>query len=83
MAFSKGASGASYGLSSIFNSLLPTCVDFAFEDTGEQRVKNIARPVRVYRVSDAIKSLAAPATPALILLRLLCSVSAARAASRD
>jgi TolB-like protein len=26
---------------------------FAFEDLGEQRVKNIARPVRVYRVRDA------------------------------
>jgi adenylate cyclase len=25
---------------------------FAFEDLGEQRVKNIARPVRVYRVGD-------------------------------
>src|SRR6266849_5842038 len=25
-------------------------LDFAFEDLGEQRVKNIARPVRVYRV---------------------------------
>jgi hypothetical protein len=27
-------------------------VDFGFEDLGEQRVKNIARPVRVYRVRD-------------------------------
>src|SRR5215471_813374 len=26
---------------------------FAFEDLGEQQVKNIARPVRVYRVCDA------------------------------
>src|SRR6201981_1843674 len=26
---------------------------FVFEDLGEQRVKNIARPVRVYRVRDA------------------------------
>jgi TolB-like protein len=26
---------------------------FVFEDLGEQRVKNIARPVRVYRVGDA------------------------------
>jgi adenylate cyclase len=31
-------------------------LDFAFEDLGEQQVKNIARPVRVYRVRD----LAAP-----------------------
>jgi TolB-like protein/class 3 adenylate cyclase len=27
---------------------------FAFEDLGEQQVKNIARPVRVYRVRDAV-----------------------------
>ena len=27
-------------------------LDFAFKDSGEQRVKNIARPVRVYRVED-------------------------------
>src|SRR5690348_3033028 len=27
-------------------------LDFAFEDLGEQSVKNIARPVRVYRVRD-------------------------------
>src|SRR5205823_14720862 len=26
---------------------------FVFEDLGEQQVKNIARPVRVYRVRDA------------------------------
>src|SRR5207237_2812622 len=25
-------------------------LDFAFDDTGDQQVKNIARPVRVYRV---------------------------------
>jgi adenylate cyclase len=43
---------------------------FAFEDLGEQQVKNIARPVRVYRVRDAGaagKSLSAPA-PALLAL---------------
>jgi adenylate cyclase len=28
-------------------------LDFAFEDLGEQHVKNIARPVRVYRVRNA------------------------------
>src|SRR5438309_1802350 len=41
---------------------------FVFEDLGEQQVKNIARPVRVYRVRDAAtnaKSLSA--TPALPL----------------
>jgi TolB-like protein/class 3 adenylate cyclase len=43
---------------------------FVFEDLGEQQVKNIARPVRVYRVRDlgvAAKSLAAPTSPALLL----------------
>jgi adenylate cyclase len=43
---------------------------FVFEDLGEQRVKNIARPVRVYRVRDAgstSKSPAAPAPPVLPL----------------
>jgi TolB-like protein len=37
---------------------------FVFEDLGEQQVKNIARPVRVYRVRDAAaKSLSTPALP--------------------
>jgi class 3 adenylate cyclase len=43
---------------------------FAFEDLGEQQVKNIARPVRVYRVRDvapAAKSPTAPAKPVLPL----------------
>ena len=31
-------------------------LDVAFEDLGEQQVKNIARPVRVYRVSRAARS---------------------------
>src|SRR5712691_3356360 len=39
---------------------------FLFEDLGEQQVKNIARPVRVYRVSDvAAKSPSSQAIPAL------------------
>jgi TolB-like protein len=38
---------------------------FVFEDLGEQQVKNIARPVRVYRVRDAAPK--APAPPALPL----------------
>jgi adenylate cyclase len=45
-------------------------LDFAFEDMGEQTVKNIARPVRVYRLLDphaAIKSAPAPIQPALPL----------------
>jgi class 3 adenylate cyclase len=36
---------------------------FAFEDLGEQQVKNIARPVRVYRVRDADAANKAPAPP--------------------
>jgi len=37
---------------------------FVFEDLGEQQVKNIARPVRVYRVREAAsKSAPAPALP--------------------
>src|SRR5207237_6899915 len=41
---------------------------FVFDDLGEQQVKNIARPVRVYRVRDAAaKSAAAPALPVLAL----------------
>src|SRR5271156_2830845 len=43
---------------------------FVFEDLGEQQVKNIARPVRVYRVRDpgaAAKNRSAPASPVLPL----------------
>jgi TolB-like protein len=43
---------------------------FVFEDLGEQQVKNIARPVRVYRVGDlgaAAKSASKPAVPVLPL----------------
>jgi adenylate cyclase len=43
---------------------------FLFEDLGEQQVKNIARPVRVYRVRDiggAAKSPSAPVPPVLPL----------------
>jgi TolB-like protein/class 3 adenylate cyclase len=37
---------------------------FLFEDLGEQQVKNIARPVRIYRVRDAAaKRLSAPVLP--------------------
>jgi adenylate cyclase len=39
---------------------------YAFEDLGEQSVKNIARPVRVYRVRDAV-SKSTPAQPPLPL----------------
>jgi adenylate cyclase len=37
-----------------------------FVDTGEQSLKNIARPVRVYRVEQG-EAVALPATPALVL----------------
>ena len=42
---------------------------FAFEDLGEQHVKNIARPVRVYRVRDvaAVAKTPPPALPTLPL----------------
>jgi TolB-like protein/class 3 adenylate cyclase len=40
---------------------------FVFEDLGEQQVKNIARPVRVYRVRYAVPAAEAAAPPALPL----------------
>jgi adenylate cyclase len=36
---------------------------FLFEDLGEQQVKNIARPVRVYRVRDAATATSNPPAP--------------------
>src|SRR5215813_13157345 len=42
-------------------------LDLAFEDLGEQALKNIARPVRAYRVGTGPVSAAAPETPALVL----------------
>ena len=38
---------------------------FLFDDLGEQQVKNIARPVRIYRVRDALTPpvAAAPGSP--------------------
>src|SRR5262249_5662997 len=44
-------------------------LDFGFEDLGEQQVKNIARPVRVYRIRDAAatKLAIAPTSPTLLL----------------
>jgi TolB-like protein len=38
-------------------------LDFAFEDMGEQQVKNIARPVRVYRIAIAEKATAKAPLP--------------------
>jgi adenylate cyclase len=43
---------------------------FLFEDLGEQQVKNIARPVRVYRVRDAGAAAQSPSAPALPVLPL-------------
>jgi adenylate cyclase len=40
---------------------------FTFEDLGEQQVKNIARPVRVYRVGGIGAAAKSPATPSLPL----------------
>jgi TolB-like protein len=40
---------------------------FVFEDLGEQQVKNIARPVRVYRVRDAAAKAPSQPAPALPL----------------
>jgi adenylate cyclase len=45
-------------------------LDFAFDDTGEQQVKNIARPVRVYRVGARVSGSPAGETPAVPALAL-------------
>src|SRR5690348_2909894 len=42
-------------------------LDYTFEDLGDQQVKNIARPVRVFRVCAAGASIKLPMTPALPL----------------
>jgi adenylate cyclase len=42
-------------------------LDLAFEDMGQQQLKNIARPVRAYRVATSFVSATAPKTPALPL----------------
>jgi adenylate cyclase len=42
-------------------------LDYSFEDLGEQTVKNIARPVRVYRVRDLGVVSKSPPAPALAL----------------
>src|SRR6516164_7149795 len=44
-------------------------LDFAFDDMGEQHVKNITRPVRVYRVRD-VSAAANPSTPIQPVLAL-------------
>src|SRR5262249_53699177 len=38
-------------------------LDYAFEDLGEQQVKNIARPVRAYRVRDCAAHIEQPLPP--------------------
>jgi TolB-like protein len=42
-------------------------LDLAFEDIGEQQLKNITRPVRAYRVIASAGSASAPANPILAL----------------
>jgi adenylate cyclase len=42
-------------------------LDLAFEDMGEQALKNIARPVRAYRIATGLASGTGPETPALAL----------------
>jgi adenylate cyclase len=42
-------------------------LDLAFEDIGEQALKNIVRPVRVYRVASGPRSATAQETPVLAL----------------
>ena len=42
-------------------------LDFAFEDMGEQALKNIARPVRAYRVATGPASVSAQQLPAPVL----------------
>src|SRR5262249_40229707 len=42
-------------------------LDLAFEDMGEQALKNIARPVRAYKVATGPASAKASETPALAL----------------
>ena len=42
-------------------------LELSFEDLGEQTLKNIARPVRVYKVATGPVSTTAPETPALPL----------------
>jgi adenylate cyclase len=39
-------------------------LDLAFNDMGERSLKNIARPVRIYRVRDKIAAAESPAAPA-------------------
>jgi adenylate cyclase len=46
---------------------------FVFEDLGEQQVKNIARPVRVYRIGNGTGTAKIPAGSALAPSRSRCS----------
>jgi adenylate cyclase len=45
-------------------------LDYAFEDLGEQQVKNIARPVRAYRVRDSAAPRTQPPPPSPQVLPL-------------
>jgi TolB-like protein/class 3 adenylate cyclase len=52
-------------VSNTFHDHVRDRLSYVFEDLGEQQVKNIARPVRVYRVRDALThpAAAAPGSP--------------------
>jgi TolB-like protein len=54
-------------VSSIVHDQVQGRLDCTFADIGEQRLKNIARPVRVYRVRNPAAAVKSPATPALLL----------------
>jgi adenylate cyclase len=47
-------------------------LDFVFEDLGEQQVKNITRPIRVYRISVADNTVAKALLPPLKNRRWRC-----------
>jgi adenylate cyclase len=53
-----------------FTITFATGCPFLFEDLGEQQVKNIARPVRVYRVQDIGAAVAIASAPAVSVLLL-------------
>ena len=50
-------------------------LDLTFEDLGEQSLKNIARPVRVYRVRLATAERTTKRSPIESALHLLCPIS--------
>ena len=61
------AEPGSVGISRVVRDQVRDKLDYTFEDMGEQQVKNIARPVRVYRVSDLETVAKSPLAPVLPL----------------